>query len=231
MEDILDSKHVLYPKALQELFKNMAQQISVNGEKYRVTEEIENSVSIDSSKFGKQKISALYSNLVDECKNIKLYASTVRACNRKWMDAGNVHESNVAANDYGFQNIKTKFVQEIRNCAMTYVEKLDITVKIRPEDQKNFERDLMAFLLAQQNVGREVAKMIGKEAYAEGFVRAAEFRYQYERFTDMLQYVQDNYFFADTIDFAKNDNFKECLIEAAKKCIRDFVDSKCIVVY
>jgi hypothetical protein len=210
----------------------MVEQISANVNKYRVIEGIENSVSIDSSKFGKQNISALYSNLVDECKNIKLYASTVHACNRKWMDAGNIHESDVAVNDYGFQNIKTKFVQEIRNYAKTYVEKLDIDAKAylpAQPDEEMFVTDLKAFLLAQQNVGREVAKMIGKEAYAKGFVRAEGFKYQYERFTDMLQYVQDNYFIADTINFTQK--FEDCLIEATKKCICDFVDSKCIVVY
>lgn len=232
MEDTLADKGVEYPGALKLLFTDMVQQISANGDKYRVIEGIENSVSIDSTKFGKQKISALYTNLVDECKNIKLYASTVRACNRKWMDAGDIHKSDVAVNDYGFQNITTKFVQEIRNYAKNYVEKLDIDAKAylpTQTDEKMFVTDLMAFLLAQQNVGREVAKMIGKESYTEGFVRAEGFKYQYERFTDMLQYAQDNYFIADTINFTQK--FEKCLIEAAKKCICDFVDSKCIVVY
>ena len=87
----------------------------------------------------------------------------------------------------------------------------------------------MAYLTAQQNLGREVAKRIGNESYSKGFVRARKFKYQYQRFTDMIQYVQDTYFIADTIYFTEK--MKECLIESAKKCIRDFVDSKCIVVY
>lgn len=232
MEDILDYEGVQYPDALNQLFKDMVQQASVTGDRYRVVEDIEESVSIDSSEFGKQNISSLYSNLVSECKNLKLYASTVRACNRKWINAGNVHNSNVVANDYGFQNITTKFVQEIRNYAMNYVKKLDIDAKAylpNQDDEEKFIADLMAYLTAQQNVGREVAKMIGSESYSEGFVRAKEFKYQYERFTDMLQYAQDNYFIADTIYFTEK--FEKCLIEASKKCIRDFVDSKCIVVY
>ena len=232
MEDILDYEGVQYPDALNQLFTDMVQQASVTGDRYRVVEDIEESVSIDSSEFGKQNISSLYSNLVSECKNLKLYASTVRACNRKWINAGNVHNSNVVANDYGFQNITTKFVQEIRNYAMNYVKKLDIDAKAylpNQDDAEKFIADLMAYLTAQQNVGREVAKMIGSESYSEGFVRAKEFKYQYERFTDMLQYAQDNYFIADTIYFTEK--FEKCLIEASKKCIRDFVDSKCIVVY
>lgn len=232
MEDTLALEGVEYPVALNLIFADMVQQISATGNKYRVIEGIENSVSIDSSKFGKQKISALYTNLVDECKSTKLYASTVRACNRKWMDAGDIHKSDVAANDYGFQNITTKFVQEIRNYAMNFVVKLDIDTKgylTTQSDNQRFVSDLMSFFSSQQNVGREVAKMIGQESYSQGFKSATGFKYQYERFTDMIQYAQDNYFQAETIGFSQK--FEKCLIEAAKKSIRDFVDSKCIVVY
>ncbi len=232
MEDILDGEGIQYPNALNLLFTDMVKQATVNGDRYRVMEGIDESVSIDYSKFGKQNISALYVNLVNECKNLKLYASTVRACNRKWRNAGDVHESNVAANDYGFQNISTKFVQEIRNYAMNYAKKLNVDVKAYLPGEQNEEKfltDLMAYLTAQQNLGREVAKRIGNESYSKGFVRAREFKYQYQRFTDMIQYAQDTYFIADTIYFTEK--MKECLIESAKKCIRDFVDSKCIVVY
>lgn len=232
MEDVLDYEGVQYPDALNHLFTDMVKQVMINGNKYRVVEGLEESVSIDASKFGKQNISALYTNLVNECKGLKLYASTVRACNRKWINAGDVHEAHVVANDYGFQTITTKFVQEIRNYAMNYVRKLDIDAKsflVHQNDEKPFISDLMDYLSLQQNVGREVAKMIGSESYLEGFDRVKEFKYQYERFTDMIQYVQDNYFIADTIYFTKK--FENCLIESAKKCIRDFVDSKCIVVY
>ena len=232
MEDVLDCEGVQYPDALNLLFANMVKQAVVNGDKYRVIEGIGETVGIDASKFGKRNIMALYINLVNECKGLKLYASTVRACNRKWINAGNVHEAHVVANDYGFQTITTKFVQEIRNYAMSYVKNLDIDVKsylTNQDDEERFVTDLMEYLTLQQNVGREVAKMIGSESYSEGFVRAKEFKYQYERFTDMLQYAQDNYFVADTIYFTEH--FKKCLIASAKKCICDFVDSKCIVVY
>ena len=221
-----------YPDALNRLFKDMTKQEALNGNKYRVIKGLEETVSINASKCGKQNISALYMNLVNECKGRKLYASTVRACNRKWINAGNIHEAHVFANTNGFQTITTKFVQEIRNYAMSYVKNLNINVSsylINQNDKKQFVADLMKYLTLQQNVGREVAKMIGSESYSGGFVRAREFKYQYERFNDMLQYAQDNYFFADTISFTKK--FEECLIDSAKKCICDFVDSKCIVVY
>ncbi len=232
MEDVLDCEGIVYPRALNSLFSDMVEQEAAKGKKYRVVEGVENSVSIDASRFGKQNVSALYTNLVNECKGLKLYASTVRACNRKWCDAGDIHKSYVVANDYGFQNITTLFVQEIRNYAMLYVKKLNINVEPflpNKEDSDKFIADLMNYLTNQQNVGREVAKMIGYEAYAGGFTRSKEFRYQYQRFADMLQYAQDNYFIAESISFTSQ--FESCLIEATKKCIRAFVDSKCIMVY
>ena len=232
MEDTLDYEGVKYPKALNLLFSDMVEQVAVKGKRHRVVEGIEECVSIDASQFGKQNISSLYTNLVNECKDLKLYASTVRACNRKWRDAGDIHKSHVVANDNGFQNIKTLFVQDIRNYAMNYVKKLTINASTfipNKDDEESFVSDLMTYLMSQQNVGREVAKMIGNESYAEGFTRAKEFKYQYQRFTDMLQYAQDTYFIADSIPFTEQ--FKKCLIEATKKCISDFVDSKCIMVY
>lgn len=232
MEDVLDHEGVQYPYALNLLVSDMVKQASITGSRYRVVEGIEDTVRIDSSKYGKQNIAALYSNLVNECKNLKLYASTVRACNRKWISAGNIHKSDVVANDYGFQNIETKFVQEIRNYAMNFVKDLKVDAKaylLNQDDEKKFVEDLKSELASQQNVGREVAKIIGTESYEGGFIHATGFKYQYERFADMLQYAQDNYFVADKINFTAK--FEQCLIEATKKCIRDFVDSKCIVVY
>lgn len=232
MEDKLDAERIEYPDALNALFADMTHCVSELGNKHHVLEDVQDCVSIDSSNLGKQSIAALYNNLVNECKDLKLYASTVRACNRKWMSAGDYHKSYVIANDYGFQNITTSFVQEIRNYAMTYVKKLIINAEDyipNKEDQESFVTDLMSYLMAQQNVGREVAKMIGSEAYAEGFVKSKDFKYQYQRFTDMLEYAQDTYFVADAIPFTAK--FEKCLLEATKKCVQDFVDAKCIVVY
>lgn len=232
LEDVLEEKGILYFQALNSLFSDMVIQEAAKCKRYRVFERVEDSVSIDASQFGKRNISALYTNLVNECKGLKLYASTVRACNRKWCEAGDVHKSYVVANDYGFRNITTLFVQEIRNYAMLYVDKLNLNVVPflpNKEDKDGFIVDLMAYLTNQQSVGREVAKMIGNKSYAEGFMHSKEFKYQYQRFEDMLQYVQDNYFIAESIPFSAQ--FESCLLEATKKCIRDFVDSKCIMVY
>jgi site-specific DNA recombinase len=76
---------------------------------------------------------------------------------------------------------------------------------------------------------KEVAKLIGLAAYREAFEKKTCFRYQYQRFEDMIQYTQDNYFTAKNIDYT--DAFAKCLTTAIADCITDFVDAKCIVVY
>ena len=88
---------------------------------------------------------------------------------------------------------------------------------------------MMAYFSANQKFGREVAKLIGKYAYEQGFCKDKTFKYQYARFTDMLQYAQDSYFMAKYIPCTET--FKFCILEAAKKCVRNFVDSRCVVVY
>ena len=233
MEDILDDKGIRYPDALNHLFTDMAKQATINGDKYRVLDGVDKSVSIDASEFGKQDISALYDNLI-ECKDQgkKLYASTVRACIRKWRFAGNVHEARVDVNVYGYQAITTEFVREIRNYAMNYVKKLDINPKqylINQDDEELFLADLMGYLILQQNLGREAAKMIGEESFKNGYERYEGFKRQDDRFKDMLDYAQSNYFTGKKIYFTEK--FKECLIESVQKCIRDFVNAKCVVVY
>ncbi len=232
MEDKLEEENIVYPQALNMLVTDVLREQSKNGPKHRVVEGIEKCFAIEVSNAGKQNISKLYDNLVVDCKGLKLYASTVRACNRKWCDSGTVHSSVVGENDYGFKNIETKFVQEIRNYAMTFVNKLVIDSKPYVSDSSDVEKfnsDLIEYLLTNQNVGREVARLIGKEAYREGFEKDTSFRYQYERFTEMIQYTQNNYFAASSIEFT--DAFRECLTEAIQDCIDIFVDSKCIVVY
>ena len=233
MEDLLYDKDVMYPKALHSLLNDILCEEAKNGNKHKVIEEIRHCFSIDSTAYGKQSIKDLYENLVVECKKpLKLYASTVRACNRKWCSAGNPHKSDVAVNDYGFQNIETRFVREIRNYAMNCLSKVSFDVSdalVPGQDKEKFLSDLKLYLTLNQNVGREVAKMIGDEAYKYGFNKEAGFRYQYSRFMDMLQYTQDTYFQASSIVFTNA--FENCLEAAITKCINEFVDSKCIVVY
>ena len=95
-----------------------------------------------------------------------------------------------------------------------------------PED---IVKELKTYLSFNQNVGREVAKLIGAEAYANGFIKSLGFKYQYDRFSDMIQYTQNNYFMAKNIHFTQA--FATCLSTAIKACIQDFVDAKCIFVY
>lgn len=232
MEDVLERNGIDYPSALHKLVEDILSSEAERGPRHKVTEGIENCFTINTSKQGKQNITALYDNMVVECKGLKLYASTVRACHRKWMESGTVHKSEVAVNDNGFMNITTSFVQEIRNYAMLYVNKMDIDVTpyISNQDEADdLVKELKAYLSCNQNVGREVAKLIGVEAYSNGFNKSLGFKYQYDRFSDMIQYTQNNYFMDKNIPFTTA--FENCLSTAIKDCIRNFVDAKCIVVY
>ena len=232
MENELEDNGICYPSALHKLVEDILSSEAKRGPRHKVTEGIENCFAIDASKLGNQNVSALYDNMVVECKGLKLYASTVRACNRKWMGSGTVHQSDVAANENGFKNITTSFVQEIRNYAMLYVSKMDIDVTPYISNQDEAEdlvKELKTYLSFNQNVGREVAKLIGAEAYANGFIKSLGFKYQYDRFSDMIQYTQNNYFMAKNIHFTTA--FATCLSTAIKACIQDFVDAKCIFVY
>lgn len=231
MERVLELHEVSYNHAIAQFMADLTAQVARKGPKYRVTEGIEKEVTIDASASGQQSIQALYNNLVD-CKGPKLYASTVRACIRKWCDLGDIHESHVVANDYGFQNIKTDFVREIRNYAMLYVKKLCFQFDAflpNEADKAALQEELLNYLTAQQALGRQVARILGREAYEKGFQKSKEFRYQYERFEDMLQHLQDTYFKSGSIPLTTQ--FQECLIQAAQDCISDFIDAKCVVVY
>ena len=232
IEKFLFENDVNYSIALKGLFTQIAKNAASKRNKYYVIENIRDCVRVDLAQIGKlQSISGLYKNLVIDCKGKKIYASTVRACTRKWMQIGEKHKSQVMTNESGFQNIDTVFVQEIRNYAKTFIDKLVIinveNYLLHQEEKDDFLKELKEYF--GKNIDRQVAKTIGNEAYREGFLHAKDFRYQYQRFTDMLQYTQENYFMAERIPFTGK--FEKCLLEAAEKCISDFVDAKCIVVY
>lgn len=232
MEDELEHNDIIYPSALNGLIQDMLKKEAKRGPKHRVLEGVETGFSIDNSKFGQQSIRTLYENMVVECKDLKLYASTVRACNRKWCGSGTVHKSNVAVNSNGFQNITTSFVQEIRNYTMTCASKIDFDMTAyipNANDIDRFTENLKKYLSTNQNLGRQVAKIIGNEAYMNGFMKETGFRYQYDRFSDMIQYTQNIYFRAKSITFTSL--FEECLSTAVKRCIQKFIDAKCVMVY
>ena len=230
MEDVLARHKISYEHAIPAFLSDLAAQIAAKGPKYRVAEGIAEKVTLDTSASGEQSIPALYNNLA-RCTGAKLYASTVRACIRKWCDSGNVHKSVVFANSHGFQNINTYFVQEIRNYAMLYVKKMLFQFDgflANEEDAAAFQEDLLKYLTAQQNLGRQVARILGQEAYTEGFEKCKGFL-QYQKFEAMLQYLLDTYFTGPSIPLTPK--FEECLIRAAQACISNFIDAKCIVVY
>lgn len=232
MEDELEEREFVYPKAMEHLLEDVLCEQVKFGPRPRVTEGIEKCITVDLTNSSKQDISSLYNNLVVECKGLKLYASTVRACIRKWCSSGTVHKSYVVANEYGFSNIETKFVREIRNYTMTYRKRLQIDangfVPYVLEIDK-FCEDLVNYLTTNQNLGRKVAELIGNEAYKKGFEKNKGFSYQYDRFKDMLEYTQNIYFNAPNISPATV--FIDRLNEAIESCVKDFVDANCIVVY
>jgi hypothetical protein len=232
MEDALEEKEFVYPKAMKHLLEDVLREQAKLGTRPRVLEGTEECITVDLSNASKQDISSLYNNLVSECKGLKLYASTVRACTRKWCNSGTLHKSYVVANDYGFSNIETKFVREIRNYTMTFKNKLQIdTNSFVPDslERKKFCDDLVQYLATNQNLGREVAELIGNEAYKYGFEKNKGFSYQYDRFKNMIEYTQDIFFNAPSI--SPSAEFIACLNQAIQNCVKDFVDANCIVVY
>ena len=232
MEDVLERRKITYPDALKGLIHDMLAQQAKQNTRVRVTEEAYACATIDFEGVGKQDISSLYNNLVVECKGKKLYASTVRACDRKWRWVGDVHTSRVIENDYGYVNIETKFVEGIRNYAKPFISRIKFNVEKCVPNEVNrevFVSGLNSYLSKGQNLGREMAKLIAQEAYRQGFEKNKSFSYQYKRFEDMLQYTQDNYFNASSIN--PSNAIINCLNHALANCIRNYIDTCCIVVY
>ena len=236
MENLLYDKNYTYPNAVVGIVKNIISELAKNGKKVRVSGDITEAIRFEYNDTEKKDISNIYNNLVLDCMNgnvaKRLYASTVRACNRKWRYAGTYHTSHVEANDYGFENIETKFVQGIRNLVMLYKDKIIVDADnyvVSERDTDAFMKGLHEFLALNQNWGREAAMKIGEEAYSEGFNKKNTFAYQYVRFADMLEYTRDNYFTAPSM--VMNDKLLEVMKAALKKCVGEYIDENCILVY
>ncbi|GKU76639.1 hypothetical protein [Paenibacillus sp. L3-i20] len=234
MEDFLEAKDFVYPEALNRLLNDLLNEQAKHGSKPKVTEGIERCIQVDLSQVSKSNISSLYNNLVVDCKGLKLYASTVRACIRKWCKSGTKHKSNVVVpNDYGYAHIETEFVQEIRNYTLNMLKnrfQIDAISYIPDEtDREKFREELTRYLFNSQEVGREVAELIGKEAHTNGFEKNKGFAYQYDRFKDMLQHTQDQYFNNPIID--PTPAFDSILNRALQNCVRQYVDANCIMVF
>ena len=92
-----------------------------------------------------------------------------------------------------------------------------------------FKESFIKYLKDYQYLGRITTMLIGKDAYEKGFMKDSYWKYQYERWNDMLVYLQDEYFSSLSIKY--NEKFNECLEKALKICFDEFINSKCIVVY
>lgn len=238
METILEDKEYTYPDAVIGVVTDIIAELRKNGKKVHISDGVIATASFKYNANEKKDIGQLYNNLVIDCMNDKddkrLYAATVRACNRKWLDLGDLHKSNVAENDWGFENIETKFVQSIRNLVMLYKDKIVVDADkyvVSPEDKELFMQGLQDYIASNQNWGRETARKIGEDAYANGFNKKESFKYQYqyERFAEMLGYTRDNYFTATSL--AMNDKLFEAMESALRECIKDYIDENCILVY
>ncbi len=235
METCLEQQGITYTLALPTLLAQVLKEQAQLGSKYRVTEGLEHCFSLDPAGLGTANISNLYNNLVLECKGKKLYASTVRACLRKWCRTGTKHIANVATNANGFVAIETTFVEGIRDYAMKYWGSLILDISpYLPEDTdgNQLQADLLKYLKESQYLGRETAKKIGAIAYQNGFAKnrpGNPFLYQYNRLDNMFSYVQTQYFQGPQIPFTPA--FEAVLHDAVTECIQQFVDSRCVVVY
>lgn len=229
-EQLLFGKRVYYPLAIEDIVAEMACQEKIIGSKYRVS--TNKDICTISLKGMTQSIRALYRDMVVNCKTNRLYPSTVRACVNKWRFSGAEHKSDVAENAYGFRNITTAFVPEIRNLGIAVMNKVTINTEcVLGEDRKlEFEESLRSYL--KECLGREIAKVIGQDSYVNGFMSGPYGLYQYEYFTNMITYTQNNYFCGEQLSFGPSTKKLECKIaEALSNCTKNFIDARCIEVY
>ena len=184
-------------------------------------------------------IKKLYRNMVVDCKSHKYWAPSVRAVNTKWCSYGMKHESDIKENEYGFMNIHTDFVMDMRNFAMGVLNNtksvtIDLSSYVVEVDKvMEVEGLLLQYLRDGQNFGKEFAKIVGSESFEKGFKKNIGFCYQYQRLTDMIQHTQDNFFKGESIkiDSPEATLVVECLQRALDKCVTDFINAKCIEVY
>ncbi len=229
MERLLFNKEVYYPTAMKSLVEKMLETEAINGPKYRVCS-ADNwcEMNINGSN---QSVRELYRNMVVDCKGLRLYASTVRACVNKWVYSGTEHKSDVAENSYGFKNIRTAFVQNMRNLGDPIMRNIEIDSDnvLERERREAFAEELRRYL--KNDLGREIAKAVGDEAYNKGFTGAYGL-YQYEYFNNMITYTQNHFFRGEQIVFGDSTQELNSRIEAAlNKCVRNFIDQRCIEVY
>lgn len=231
-EALLEKKDITDKKALTFLFGKILKKERESGQKFRVTKDLEDCFTLNTEGLGVVSIENLYSNL-NACKSGRLYASTVRACVRKWRYIGDAHKSGINVNSYGFIDIETSFVREIRNLVQTYFTKrLEFDLTPYFCDTTDVDQALAALKKAiAGSLDREVAKEIGERAYHGGFeqpIPGTPFPYQYERLHHMFDYTQEHFF--NTKDIIPGQEFQEIVRACVKNCLRQFVDERCILV-
>lgn len=236
-DSVLCENGVEYEKALELFINDVLVTTFQKGPKIRIKEGLldgciikPNGMSFD--------IRKLYRNMVVDCKGHKYWASSVRAVNRKWCTEGMNHDSDIAENEYGFMNIHSNFVIDMRNLAMNILNNTDcvcIAVEdyvISEDAKKDIREKIIQYLKDGQAFGKEFAKIVGNESFDKGFKNNPNFCYQYQRLTDMIQHTQDHYFIAEKVTLSEDSvAFITGLRMALHKCIKDFMDAKCIEVY
>ncbi|MDD6345902.1 MAG: hypothetical protein PUA51_06780 [Oscillospiraceae bacterium] len=237
-EEVLVEHDVDYELAIEKIVGDMLVSINRKGPKYRVKDGMAEGcvVTPENKLFDVKK---LYRNMVVDCKGHKYWASSVRAVNTKWCAYGISHSSDIKENEYGFLNINSTFVEDMRNFAMGILNttksiKIELSGYVVEDDKvKEVEGLVLQYLKDGQNFGKEFAKIIGVESFENGFKRNTGFCYQYERLTDMIQYTQDNFFKGESIRIGNPEATLviECLQRALNKCVTDFINAKCVEVY
>ena len=208
--DMLDEMGILYPDTLSNLFKDLA---TKSDTKYRIYGKLDDLVYLPDTK---QRSTTIFASLVTERNGERFSTSEIRDCIDSWLNAGDRHVAYRSVDGYVYRAYMTDFIQKIRNYASICMTGLQITTA----DYKLAD-GLVEYLARKNNVAHELARMIGREAYSEGFLSSKKFRSQYDRFSDMLQYTQD---------MCLTGRFKSILSDAIGVCIQRFIDSKCIVV-
>lgn len=230
MEQKLYDEAVCYPLAMSNLITCILKQEAMIGPKYRVTD-VENIYTFNPNGMS-QSIRALYRGMVVDCKNLRLYASTVRACVHKWKNCGTEHKSDIAENAYGFRNIRTAFVQEIRNLGVPMLGKIVIDTSCVLDSDKSEAFKIALETYFKENLGREIAKAIGEESYKGGFNSGELGLYQYEYFNNMITYTQNHFFRGEQLVFGEDtEELSNTIKSAIDKCLKYFIDSRCIEVY
>ena len=148
----------------------------------------------------------------DYSKGNELHYRTVKAIYEKWINNGIAHKSNISEESY-YRNINTKYVTLIRNLVLDIIPsdleiydfiemfgyEIKSKIKIMPSKRDNEE--------FKRSIGKYLSRLIGYDAYINGFQNCKEYRKYSYRFYDMIQYVQINYFRGKTLEI--NDKFLE----------------------